>query len=176
MSMKLSRRSFLKCTAVASLALAVSITLSGCSSLLGLYKFFGAANQTVTLSDGQSIEITLVDYQTDNSTLEAMPRFKIVNNTSSPVTISNNFTAGQYTLQPTLSWFNNGSNVTTFDETNFELYGQTIQAGETVEGTLRFSMNEVSIWKTAALSFSLRDGMTSTGRPATFTFIRQFFF
>lgn len=176
MSMKLSRRSFLKCSAVATLAIAVSTTLSGCSSLLGLYKFFGAANQTLILSDGQSIDIMLIDYQTDKSTMEATPRFKIVNNTTSAVTISNNFTVGQYTLQPTLSWYNNGSNVITFDDTSFELYGQTIKAGETAEGNLRFSMNDVSIWKSADLSFSLRKGMDMSGQPVAFRFIRQLFF
>ena len=94
MSMNISRRSFMKGAAAASLAVAASTMLTGCDmpDLGGI--FGGTRTKTIKLKNGKTVNIALTGYSYDSWFYQARTEFKVVNNLDNELTVTDTKPSG----------------------------------------------------------------------------------
>ncbi len=173
MSMNISRRSFMKGAAAASLAVAASTMLTGCDmpDLGGI--FGGTRTKTIKLKDGQTVNIALTGYSYDSWFYQARTEFKIVNNLSGDLKISDS-TSGitGYTLVVGYDSYGDNGVVTGFDKNADKsgLIGKTIAADGDVTDKLTLNLKSKGEWSKVKLIFTVYDGTTAVSDPVEFSF------
>ena len=173
MSMNISRRSFMKGAAAASLAVAASTMLAGCDmpDLGGI--FGGTRTKTIKLKDGQTVNIALTGYSYDSWFYQARTEFKIVNNLSGDLKISDS-TSGitGYTLVVGYDSYGDNGVVTGFDKNADKsgLIGKTIAADGDVTDKLTLNLKSKGEWSKVKLIFTVYDGTTAVSDPVEFSF------
>ena len=174
MSMNISRRSFMKGAAAASLAVAASTMLTGCDmpDLGGI--FGGTRTKTIKLKDGQTVNIALTGYSYDSWFYQARTEFKIVNNLSGDLKISDS-TSGitGYTLVVGYDSYGDNGVVTGFDKNADKsgLIGKTIAADGDVTDKLTLNLKSKGEWSKVKLIFTVYDGTTAVSDPVEFSFV-----
>lgn len=172
MSMNISRRSFMKGAAAASLAVAASTMLTGCD--LPKFDFggiFGNRSKTITVADGKTINIALTDYKIDSICNEYLPEFKVVNNTDYALYVDKAAHYGAYTLIPTLKYNGISGDPTSILWGKSTLDEKVIAKTENNTGNLVLDMSKVSNWNGIELTLTAVDGNgDKVGEPAVFTF------
>ena len=173
MSMNISRRSFMKGAAAASLAVAASTMLTGCDmpDLGGI--FGGTRTKTIKLKDGQTVNIALTGYSYDSWFYQARTEFKIVNNLSGDLKISDS-TSGitGYTLVVGYDSYGDNGVVTGFDKNADKsgLIGKTIAADGDLTDKLTLNLNPKGKWSEVKLIFTVYEGNTAASDPVEFSF------
>lgn len=171
MSMNISRRSFMKGAAAASLAVAASTMLTGCDmpDLGGI--FGGTRTKTIKLKDGQTVNIALTGYSYDGWFYQARTEFKVVNNLDSQLTVTDETPSGSgYSLYVKYDAFGNQNVVTDFDEDNSALIGQTIAADGDLTDKLTLNLNPKGKWSEVKLIFTVYKDSTAVSDPVEFSF------
>lgn len=171
MSMNISRRSFMKGAAAASLAVAASTMLTGCDmpDLGGI--FGGTRTKTIKLEDGQTVNIALTGYSYDGWFYQARTEFKVVNNLDSQLTVTDKTPSGSgYSLYVKYDAFGNQNVVTGFDEDNSALIGQTIAADGDLTDKLTLNLNSKGKWSEVKLIFTVYKDSTAVSDPVEFSF------
>lgn len=171
MSMNISRRSFMKGAAAASLAVAASTMLTGCDmpDLGGI--FGGTRTKTIKLKDGQTVNIALTGYSYDGWFYQARTEFKVVNNLDSQLTVTDKTPSGSgYSLYVKYDAFGNQNVVTGFDEDNSALIGQTIAADGDLTDKLTLNLNSKGKWSEVKLIFTVYKDSTAVSDPVEFSF------
>ena len=171
MSMNISRRSFMKGAAAASLAVAASTMLTGCDmpDLGGI--FGGTRTKTIKLKNGKTVNIALTGYSYDSWFYQARTEFKIVNNLSDDLKISDS-TLGitGYTLVVGYDYYGDNGVVTGFDKDNSALIGQNIEATKDVTDKLTLNLKAKGEWSKVKLIFTVYKGNTAASDPVEFSF------
>lgn len=171
MSMNISRRSFMKGAAAASLAVAASTMLTGCDmpDLGGI--FGGTRTKTIKLKDGKTVNIALTGYSYDSWFYQARTEFKIVNNLSGDLKISDS-TSGitGYTLVVGYDSYGDNNVVTGFDNENSGLIDKTIAGGEDLTEKLTLNLKSKGEWSKIKLIFTLYNGTDKVSDPVEFSF------
>lgn len=173
MSMNISRRSFMKGAAAASLAVAASTMLTGCDmpDLGGI--FGGTRTKTIKLKDGQTVNIALTGYSYDSWFYQARTEFKIVNNLSGDLKISDS-TSGitGYTLVVGYDSYGDNGVVTGFDKNADKsgLIGKTINADGDVTDKLTLNLKSKGEWSKVKLIFTVYDATGAVSDPVEFSF------
>ncbi len=171
MSMNISRRSFMKGAAAASLAVAASTMLTGCDmpDLGGI--FGGTRTKTIKLKDGKTVNIALTGYSYDSWFYQARTEFKIVNNLSGDLKISDS-TSGitGYTLVVGYDSYGDNNVVTGFDNENSGLIDKTIVDGEDLTEKLTLNLKSKGEWSKIKLIFTLYNGTDKVSDPVEFSF------
>lgn len=171
MSMNLSRRSFMKGAAAASLAVAASTMLTGCDmpDLGGI--FGGTRTKTIKLKDGQTVNIALTGYSYDGWFYQARTEFKVVNNLDSQLTVTDKTPSGSgYALLVGYDSYGDNGVVTGFDKDNSALIGQNIEAAKDVTDKLTLNLKAKGEWSKVKLIFTVYDGTTAVSDPVEFSF------
>lgn len=171
MSMNISRRSFMKGAAAASLAVAASTMLTGCDmpDLGGI--FGGTRTKTIKLKDGQTVNIALTGYSYDGWFYQARTEFKVVNNLDSQLAVTDETPSGSgYSLYVKYDAFGNQNVVTGFDEDNSALIGKTIAADGDLTDKLTLNLNPKGKWSEVKLIFTVYEGNTAASDPVEFSF------
>lgn len=177
MSMNISRRSFMKGAAAASLAVAASTMLTGCD--MPSFDFggiFGPRTKTITVADGETISIALTGYKVDSVCNEYLPEFKVVNNAKSTVKFAKDKPGSNtncYTLVPTFKYSGLSGDTITLNQTagKSTLMSETIAMGENATGDLCLKMGAVKDWTGIQIIWTAYagDGTTQAGEPVDFT-------
>lgn len=179
MSMNISRRSFMKGAAAASLAVAASTMLTGCDmpkwdDMFG--GIFGNRSKTININKSESINIALTDYRVDSVCVEYLPEFKVVNNAGSPVKVADTVpSAGSnnayYTLVPTFEYIGTSGNGHYINTSKSTLLNKEIAKGENATGVLCLNMSKISSYTGIELTLTAYDGNgNKVGEPAVFPF------
>lgn len=171
MSMNISRRSFMKGAAAASLAVAASTMLTGCDmpDLGGI--FGGTRTKTIKLKNGKTVNIALTGYSYDSWFYQARTEFKVVNNLDNELTVTDTKPSGSgYSLYVKYDAFGNQNVVTGFDKENSALIGQEIEATEDVTDKLTLDLNPKGKWSEVKLIFTVYEGNAAASDPVEFSF------
>lgn len=171
MSMNISRRSFMKGAAAASLAVAASTMLTGCDmpDLGGI--FGGTRTKTIKLKDGSTVNIALTGYSYDSWFYQARTEFKVVNNLSGDLTITDTKpSASGYSLYVEYGSYGEDGVVTGFDKDNSALIGQNIEAAKDVTDKLTLNLKAKGEWSKVKLIFTVYKGNTAASDPVEFSF------
>lgn len=174
MSMNISRRSFMKGAAAASLAVAASTMLTGCD--MPNFDFggiFGGRSETIKLDNGETINIVLTNYKVDNVCIEYLPEFKVVNNTKSSVKVATSAANQGYTLVPTFEYVGTSGSGHYINEaaTKSTLLNKEIAAGKSETGSLCLNMSKISNWTEIELTLTAYDSSNQkVGEPVVFPF------
>lgn len=171
MSMNISRRSFMKGAAAASLAVAASTMLTGCDmpDLGGI--FGGTRTKTIKLKDGKTVNIALTGYSYDSWFYQARTEFKIVNNLSGDLKISDS-TSGitGYTLVVGYDSYGDNGVVTGFETSKSGLIGKTIAADGDLTDKLTLNLKAKGEWSKVKLIFTVYDATGAVSDPVEFSF------
>ena len=165
MSMNISRRSFMKGAAAASLAVAASTMLTGCDmpDLGGI--FGGTRTKTIKLKNGKTVNIALTGYSYDSWFYQARTEFKVVNNLDNELTVTDTKPSGSgYSLYVKYDAFGNQNVVTS------ALIGQEIEATEDVTDKLTLDLNPKGKWSEVKLIFTVYEGNAAASDPVEFSF------
>lgn len=172
MSMNISRRSFMKGAAAASLAVAASTMLTGCD--MPNFDFggiFGGRSETIKLDNGETINIVLTNYKVDNVCIEYLPEFKVVNNTKSSVKVATSAANQSYTLVPTFEYVGTSGSGHYINTSKSTLLNKEIAKGENATGVLCLNMSKISSYTGIELTLTAYDGNgNKVGEPAVFPF------
>lgn len=175
MSMNISRRSFMKGAAAASLAVAASTMLTGCD--MPSFDFggiFGNRTKTITVAEGETINIALTSYQVDSVCKEYVPEFKVVNNTQAAVKFAKEKpSSGQsyYTVVATLDYVGTTGGNQYINATKNSLLNAEIASGENKTDKLYLNMFGVDDWTGIKLTFTAYNYLNEiAGEPVVFTF------
>ena len=171
MSMNISRRSFMKGAAAASLAVAASTMLTGCDmpDLGGI--FGGTRTKTIKLKGGQTVNIALTGYSYDGWFYQARTEFKVVNNLGSDLKVIDT-TVGNigYGLLVEYDFYGDNNVVTGFDNENSGLIDKTIAGGEDLTEKLTLNLKSKGEWSKIKLIFTLYNGTDKVSDPVEFSF------
>lgn len=161
----------MKGAAAASLAVAASTMLTGCDmpDLGGI--FGGTRTKTIKLKDGKTVNIALTGYSYDSWFYQARTEFKIVNNLSGDLKISDS-TSGitGYTLVVGYDSYGDNNVVTGFDNENSGLIDKTIAGGEDLTEKLTLNLKSKGEWSKIKLIFTLYNGTDKVSDPVEFSF------
>lgn len=171
MSMNISRRSFMKGAAAASLAVAASTMLTGCDmpDLGGI--FGGTRTKTIKLKDGKTVNIALTGYSYDGWFYQARTEFKVVNNLGNNLKVIDT-TAGNsgYGLLVEYDSYGDNNVVTGFDNENSGLIGETIADGKDLTEKLTLNLKSKGEWSKIKLIFTVYNGADKVSDPVEFSF------
>ncbi len=105
MSMNISRRSFMKGAAAASLAVAASTMLTGCDmpDLGGIFGNLGVKKGSFTIGD-KTVDITLKNCQYVSYYKQIIPTFEVKNNSDSAVTFVKKEGSSGYEIVPVFTY------------------------------------------------------------------------
>lgn len=177
MSMNISRRSFMKGAAAASLAVAASTMLTGCD--MPSFDFggiFGPRTKTITINNGETINIALTNYRVDSVCNDYLPEFKVVNNAKSVVKFAHTKPQSGtncYTLVPSFRYSGlSGDDITLRTDTSKStLLAKEIAETKNESGELCINMSGVKDWSGLELTWTAYAGDGSeVGKPVVFTF------
>ena len=161
----------MKGAAAASLAVAASTMLTGCDmpDLGGI--FGGTRTKTIKLKNGKTVNIALTGYSYDSWFYQARTEFKIVNNLSDDLKISDS-TLGitGYTLVVGYDYYGDNGVVTGFDKDNSALIGQNIEATKDVTDKLTLNLKAKGEWSKVKLIFTVYDATGAVSDPVEFSF------
>ena len=172
MSMNFSRRSFMKGAAAASLAVAASTMMTGCS-MPNFSGLFGSRSKTIKLKDGSTVNIALTGYSYDSWFYQARTEFKVVNNLSGDLTITDTKpSASGYSLYVEYGSYGEDGVVTGFDKNTDKsgLIGKTIAADGDLTDKLTLNLKAKGEWSKVKLIFTVYDGTTADSDPVEFSF------
>ena len=173
MSMNISRRSFMKGAAAASLAVAASTMLTGCDmpDLGGI--FGGTRTKTIKLKDGKTVNIALTGYSYDGWFYQARTEFKVVNNLDGELKVTDDEPTGimsGYSLYVKYDSYGDNNVVTGFDNENSGLIDKTIAGGEDLTEKLTLNLKSKGEWSKIKLIFTLYNGTDKVSDPVEFSF------
>lgn len=173
MSMNISRRSFMKGAAAASLAVAASTMLTGCDmpDLGGI--FGGTRTKTIKLKDGTTVNIALTGYSYDSWFYQARTEFKVVNNLDGELKVTDDEPTGSmsgYSLYVKYDSYGENNVVTGFDNENSGLIDETIAADGDVTEKLTLNLKSKGEWSKIKLIFTLYNGTDKVSDPVEFSF------
>lgn len=178
MSMNISRRSFMKGAAAASLAVAASTMLTGCDmpSVGDLFGSLGTKKGSFTI-DGSTVSVTLSGFRQDeygNFVVTA----KVNNTSKQAVTLASEKKNSGYYIVPALSnpdtpaadydYFDDLSKITVEGKNlpNGELAGS-----KTAEWRMVFQPGaNATLWEKLELTMTLYNNGNEDGEPVTFTY------
>ena len=175
MSMNISRRSFMKGAAAASLAVAASTMLTGCDmpDLGGI--FGGTRTKTIKLKNGKTVNIALTGYSYDGWFYQARTEFKVVNNLDGELKVTDDEPTGimsGYSLYVKYDSYGDNNVVTGFDKNADKsgLIGQTIAADGDVTDKLTLNLKSKGEWSKVKLIFTVYNGTDKVSDPVEFSF------
>ena len=173
MSMNISRRSFMKGAAAASLAVAASTMLTGCDmpDLGGI--FGGTRTKTIKLENGKTVNIALTGYSYDSWFYQARTEFKVVNNLDGELKVTDDEPPGimsGYFLYVKYDSYADNNVVTGFDNENSGLIDKTIAGGEDLTEKLTLNLKSKGEWSKIKLIFTLYNGTDKVSDPVEFSF------
>lgn len=171
MSMNISRRSFMKGAAAASLAVAASTMLTGCD--MPSFDFggiFGGRSETIKLPGGETINIVLTGYGYDSWCSQARPEFKVVNNAGDTLQVAKTAQSSGYTLVPNVEYVGTTGGRASIDWTKSTLDDESIANTESYTGELILSMADAKNWTGIELTFTAYNRSGKVGEPVVFSF------